>query len=101
MAAFQDFITKVSTDKELEAKFKALIQDTTVEDKKQALLEFAKEIGIELTIADVEEYVKANTEEGELSDEQLDVVAGGTGFWTGFAQGFCSVLASLGFCFWT
>ena len=69
------FLALVAGNKELEAKLMAsngLGDETKV---KQAAIKLAKENGIELTEADFEK--KEAT--GELSDDELDAVAGGGG----------------------
>lgn len=100
MAAFNDFLKTVSENKELEEKFKVLLADEAIADKTAAIIEFSKECGAEVTKEDMQAYAEANkpVDGAELSDEQLDAVAGG-GFWSEFAYGFCSVLDTLGFCF--
>ncbi len=70
------FLSLIANDKELEAK--ALACNELGEEKgKQAMLELAKENGIELTAADLEK--KAEPVSGELDDNELDAVAGGSG----------------------
>ena len=70
------FLELLASNKELEAK--ALACNELGEEKgKEAMLALAKECGIELTEADFEK--KAAPASGELSDDELDTVAGGTG----------------------
>ena len=68
------FLELISSNKELEAK--ALACNELGEEKgKAALIALAKECGIELTAADLEK--KEEPASGELSDDELDAVAGG------------------------
>ena len=70
------FLSLIANDKELEAK--ALACNELGEEKgKQAMLELAKENGIELTAADFEK--KAEPASGQLDDNELDAVVGGAG----------------------
>ena len=70
------FLALIANNKELEAK--ALACNELGEEKgKEALLALAKECGIELTAADFEKKEKSAS--GELSDDELDAVAGGGG----------------------
>lgn len=102
MNKFEEFLKKVSADAEFNTKFQSIFSDDSLEDKKAAIIQFGEELGVNFTEEDMRAYaeeVKANqSTEGELSDEQLETVAGG-GFWDDFAYGFCSVLETLGFCF--
>ena len=68
------FLDLLGSDKELEAK--ALACNELGEEKgRLALIELAKECGIELTLADFEE--EAEPASRELDDDELDAVAGG------------------------
>ena len=71
---FKKFLELISSNKELETKALAC-NDLEEEKGKLALIELAKENGIELTDADFEK--KAAPASGELSDDELDAVAGG------------------------
>ena len=65
------FLELVASNKELEAK--ALACNELGEEKgKIALIELAKENGIELTLADLEKKEEAVS--GELDDDELDAV---------------------------
>jgi predicted ribosomally synthesized peptide with nif11-like leader len=66
------FLELITSDKELEKKALAC-NDLGEEKGKLAMIELAKENGIDLTEADFEK--KEAT--GELSDDELDAVAGG------------------------
>lgn len=68
------FLDLLGSDKELEAK--ALACNELGEEKgRLALIELAKECGIELTAADLEK--QAEPASRELDDDELDAVAGG------------------------
>ena len=70
------FLELIASNKELEAK--ALACNELGEEKgRLALIELAKENGIELAEADFAK--KAAPASGELSDDELDAVAGGGG----------------------
>ena len=70
------FLSLIASNKELEAK--ALACNEMDEEKgKQALIELAKENGIEITLADFEK--PAEPASCELDDDELDAVAGGGG----------------------
>ena len=68
------FLELIASNKEIEAK--ALACNELGEEKGRiALIELAKENGIELTLADFEKKEEAASH--ELSDDELDAVAGG------------------------
>ena len=68
------FLELIASNKEIEAK--ALACNELGEEKGRiALIELAKENGIELTLADLEKKEEAAS--GELDDDELDAVAGG------------------------
>ena len=66
------FLELITSDKELEKKALAC-NDLGEEKGKLAMIELAKENGIDLTEADFEKKEAS----GELSDDELDAVAGG------------------------
>jgi predicted ribosomally synthesized peptide with nif11-like leader len=67
------FLEKVSSDEALKEKVKALESIKDLDKCKAAAVELAKEAGF--TLAD-EDFV-SDTAEGELSDSEMDAVAGG------------------------
>lgn len=74
MSKAQEFLKKVAEDKVLQEKMTAIIEGKPEEisDKVVAL---AKENGFEITF---DEFLKEGKEqEGEVSDDELDKVAGG------------------------
>ena len=85
------FLDMIANDKDLEAK--ALACNELGEEKgKLAMLELAKECGIELTPADLAKEEKPVSR--ELDDDELDAVAGGAA--TGDEYGFCYCIAAGG-----
>ena len=85
------FLDLIGSDKELEAK--ALACNELGEEKgRLALIELAKECGIELTAADLEKQAEPTSR--ELDDDELDAVAGGAA--TGDEYGFCYCIAAGG-----
>ena len=78
------FLDLIASNKELEAK--ALACNELGEEKgKLAIIELAKENGIEITLADFEK--PAEPASGELDDDELDAVAGGGGCGCGYGGG--------------
>jgi predicted ribosomally synthesized peptide with nif11-like leader len=85
------FLELIASNKELEAK--ALACNELGEEKgKLAMLELAKECGIELTAADLEKQEEPTSR--ELDDDELDAVAGGVA--TGDEYGLCYCIAAGG-----
>ena len=78
------FLELLASNKELEAKALAC-NDLGEEKGKEAILALAKECGMELSLADLEQ--KAEITSRELNDDELDAVAGGAA--TGNEHGFC------------
>ena len=68
------FLELIGSNKELEAKALAC-NELGKEKGKEAMLALAKECGIELTLAELEE--KEEPASCELDDDELDAVAGG------------------------
>jgi predicted ribosomally synthesized peptide with nif11-like leader len=73
---------KVTADPNLRSKFNTVIQDAekvgTAETEKK-LLDFAKDAGYDISLAEMQEFFNDMSEKssGELSDSELDMVAGG------------------------
>lgn len=82
MTRMQELYEKVAKDSKLQAQFKKIMADaeqagqTATEEK---LLAFAREAGFEVSIAEMQAFFQgmAAQAEGELSDAELDQVAGG------------------------
>jgi len=68
---------KVAADSVLQDKFAEIVRNAENENKEtvaEKLVEFAKESGYEATIEELKAFLER---EGELSDSELDMVAGG------------------------
>ncbi len=108
MNKFVEFYNHIVGDAEARAKMEALMAKGSAMDKDayfDAVIAFAKDEGYEFTKEEVTKYFEDNFSEGELSDDDLEAVAGGKAskqdwgdFWTGFKAGFVSMATSLGFC---
>ncbi len=80
----QELYEKVAADSALEAKFAEIMKDAEAvgeEATKEKLIAFAKEAGYDITIEEIQEFFKrlAEAQQGELSEVELDQVAGGKG----------------------
>jgi predicted ribosomally synthesized peptide with nif11-like leader len=95
MNKMKELYEKVAKDNALQAKFNAILSEAEKageEVTKQKLLAFAKEAGYEVSLDEMKDFFKGLTEaNGELSDSELDQVAGGK---TGI--GIALSIASLG-----
>ena len=78
MSKFNDFYAKVMADDALKAEVIKVLGDSTFEkatdDQLAKIGEIAKGAGFEFTTAEA----KAHFEGGELDDDELDAVAGGS-----------------------
>lgn len=82
MTQMKELYEKVATDADLQKKFGEILSEgekagkEATEDK---LLAFAKDAGYSLSIAEMQEFFKEleKNQKGELSDLELDMVAGG------------------------
>ena len=82
MSQMKALYEKVAADLTLQAKFKSIMEgakEAGEEATGQALLAFAKEAGFPLGLEEIQTFFREATEqqEGELSDQELDMVAGG------------------------
>ena len=82
MSKMKELYEKVAADSELQAKFAEITKNAEAageEATKEKLTAFAKEAGYDVTIEELQAFFKELTEskEGELSDSELDHVAGG------------------------
>lgn len=82
MEKMKALYAKVAGDSALQAKFEVIMaaaQKAGPEETGNKLVAFAKEAGYEVGFDEMQEYFKTLSEqkEGELSDEELDAVAGG------------------------
>lgn len=84
MGKMKELYEKVAKDGALQAKFKQ-INDGAAEAgeaaTKEKLVAFAKEAGYEVSVEEAQEFFKSlsGQKEGQLSDSELDAVAGGKG----------------------
>jgi predicted ribosomally synthesized peptide with nif11-like leader len=81
MDKMKELYAKVAGDTALQAKFDEIMKDAAKggEAVKEKLTAFAKEAGYDVSMEEALEFFKALAEqtEGELSDTELDAVAGG------------------------
>ena len=82
MTQMKELYEKVATDADLQKKFGEILSEGEKAGKEateEKLVAFAKDAGYVLTIAEMQEFFKQleKKEEGELSDLELDMVAGG------------------------
>lgn len=84
MKKMRELYKKVAADSALQTKFKEIL-GTAEKDGKESteakLLTFAHEAGFEVTMEEANAFLKTLSEDqkGELSQEELDMVAGGKG----------------------
>lgn len=82
MSQMKELYEKVAKDGSLQAKFNAIINGAEQAGKEatnQALLAFAKEEGFDVSLEEMQEFFQSlsKPKEGELSELELDMVAGG------------------------
>jgi predicted ribosomally synthesized peptide with nif11-like leader len=82
MEKMKQLYEKVAADSSLQAKFNAILSDAEKAGEAvtgEKLAAFAKEAGFEVSLDEMKTFFKALAEkgEGELSDTELDMVAGG------------------------
>lgn len=82
MSQMKALYEKVAQDADLQKKFSEILADGEKAGKEateEKLLAFAKDAGYSLSIAEMQEFFKAleKNQSGELSDLELDMVAGG------------------------
>jgi len=81
LAHAEGFIKKIGTDEEVRERIKTLETD---EDKKR----FAEDLGFSFTAEELEQYLSEKMSESQLSDEDLEAVAGGaSAMWVGVGIG--------------
>lgn len=84
MSQMKELFEKVSNDTMLQEKFFAIIDDAQSANEdatKEKLITFAKAAGYDVTLEEMAMFFKdlIKKEEGELTDIELDMVAGGKG----------------------
>ena len=82
MEKMKELYEKVAKDAALQAKLNAILKDAEQAGEAatgEKLTAFAKEAGFDATLAEMQEFFKklAEKKEGELSESELDMVAGG------------------------
>jgi predicted ribosomally synthesized peptide with nif11-like leader len=85
MGKMKELYEKVAADSSLQSKFAEIMKDAEKadkEEKEKKLLAFAKEAGYVLSIEEVIDFLEKlkSKETGELTDTELDMVAGGKTF---------------------
>jgi hypothetical protein len=78
-----ELFEKVAEDRDLQAKYVEIIQNSPKSGEAathKKLIDFAKDVGYDITIDEMKEYLKemAKSKEGELPDSELDKAAGGS-----------------------
>lgn len=80
MSKMKELYEKVAGDSDLQAKFAEIMKGAAEEEAtKEKLIAFAKEAGYDVAVEEMQAFFKglAEAEKGELSDTELDQVAGG------------------------
>lgn len=82
MSKMKELYEKVAADDVLQEKFAQIIKDAEKAGKEETevkLAAFAKEAGSDVTVEEMQAFFKelAETNQNELSDAELDMVAGG------------------------
>lgn len=96
MKTIEAIYNEIKNSKELQEKLSEAIRTSRIAD-------FFKELGYEGSMNDVAEYMKSLKGNGELSDDELDAVAGGANvseaLWSIFSFGIvCVELAIISAC---
>jgi predicted ribosomally synthesized peptide with nif11-like leader len=82
MSKMNELYEKVAASSTLQEKFAEIIKNAEVageEATKEKMVDFAKEAGYDVTVDELQKFFKGlvESEEGALSDVELDQVAGG------------------------
>lgn len=72
-----DFVEKLKSDPKLHDRLKALPHEDE-EAAIRGLVEIARDAGYEFSADEYQAYVRKRVDSGEISEEELDKVAGGT-----------------------
>lgn len=93
---------KVSADASLQQKFSEIMKDSESAGKEATdakLLDFAREAGFEITVEEMSRYFTGKIQEtkDELSDAELDAVAGGKTS-TGFTNVVMTIISAGVYC---
>ena len=93
MSKFMDFYSKVTADEESFKEFKEIVLkynapgtalENVTEETLEALEPLAKKMGFEISAAEAKEYLGG---EAEMSEDDLDNVAGGKGSYVSCSNG--------------
>ncbi len=101
----EKFFIKAQNDNVIGAELRKVMEDESITDKKQTIIDLAKKYGFEFTVEDIKNYSAKLKEQGdELSDDELEAVAGGSksgarDFGNAFKNTLISLASSLGGCF--
>jgi predicted ribosomally synthesized peptide with nif11-like leader len=84
MEKMKELYQKVAADPILRNKYKTILQETgktEADENEKKLLAFAKEAGYDVTFSEMLDFFKdmSDPDAGELSESELDMVAGGKG----------------------
>ena len=98
MGKMKQLYEKVGEDSTLQEKFNEILeaaQKAGPEETEKKLVAFAKEAGYEVSLDEMKDFFKelAENDKGELSDAELDMVAGGKSL-TGIFHVFTSVASA-------
>lgn len=81
MSKMKELYEKIAADSALKAKFTEILKDAEKAGKEETdkkLVSFAEEEGYSVTAEEIVDFFKQlESKEGELSEEELDAVAGG------------------------
>lgn len=82
MSKMQELYDKVAQDSDLQAKFSAVIENAQKDGEANVndeLIRFANSIGYDITLDEMIEFFReiAEDTDGDLSEAELDMVAGG------------------------
>ena len=82
MSKMKELYEKVAGDSTLQSKFYEIMSNAEKAGEKatdESLIRFAKEAGYDITLDEIKAFFSelAEPKQGELSDEELDLVAGG------------------------
>jgi len=95
MEKMKELYEKVANDKELQAKFFEIMKDAEKAGESvtsEKLISFAKDVGYDITPDEMKDFFSklAESKEGQLTDAELDIVAGGKS-----DQGIMAIVASV------
>ena len=101
MSKMNELYAKVATDSALQEKFGKIVEEGGDEAAVgEKLITFAKDQGYDVTLSDIEEFFKSLAEptNGQLSEEEMEAVAGGKSPFGGGSGISIGVAATIGGC---